>query len=87
MRAIETRRWVIRSANTGVSAIIDPEGQIIESKPWAVTAAIRFPVPAETELTFYTRYGDCISKMALALTVLFWIWHFITIIKTRKGRG
>ena len=87
MRAIETRRWVIRSANTGVSAIINPEGQIIESKPWAVTAAIRFPVPAETELTFYTRYGDGISKMALALTILFWIWHFITIIKTRKGRG
>jgi apolipoprotein N-acyltransferase len=87
MRAIETRRWVIRSANTGVSAIIDPEGQVIESRPWAVTAAIRFSVPAEKELTFYTRYGDVISKIALVLTLLFWIWHFITIIKTRKGRG
>jgi apolipoprotein N-acyltransferase len=87
MRAIENRRWVIRSANTGVSAIIDPQGEIIESRPWAQTATIRFPVPAETELTFYTRYGDCISKIALALTILFWIWHFITIVRTRKGHG
>ena len=87
MRAIENRRWVIRSANTGVSAIIDPEGHILESRPWLVTAAVRFSVPAETEQTFYTRYGDIISKISLALTFLLWMWHAITIIKTRKGRG
>jgi apolipoprotein N-acyltransferase len=87
MRAIENRRWVIRSANTGVSAIIDPEGRVIESRPWAESAAFRFAVPAETELTFYARYGDCISKLAVILTVLFWLWHFITLIKTRNARG
>jgi apolipoprotein N-acyltransferase len=87
MRAIETRRWVIRCANTGVSAVIDTEGRIVESRPWAVTAAIRYPITNENGLTFYAQYGDCISKIALGLTLLFWIWHFITIIKTRKGRG
>jgi apolipoprotein N-acyltransferase len=87
MRAIESRRWVIRSANTGVSAIIDPEGRILESRPWAVTAAIRYPVTAKRGLTFYAQYGDCISKIALALTLLFWVWYFFTIIKTRRGRG
>ncbi len=87
MRAIENRRWVIRSANTGVSAILDPEGRIIESRPWAESAAFRFAVPAETELTFYARYGDCISKVAVALTALFWLWYVITLINTRKGRG
>jgi apolipoprotein N-acyltransferase len=87
MRAIENRRWVIRSANTGVSAIIDPEGRIITSRPWDQTAAFRFSVPIENGLTFYARYGDCISKIALACTLLFWAWHFITVLKTRKGRG
>lgn len=87
LRAIETRRWVVRSANTGVSALISPSGRIVDSRPWAKTAVMKTPVPAQKELTFYVRYGDCISKIALGLTLLFWIWNFVTIFKTRKGHG
>ena len=87
LRAIETRRWVIRSANTGVSCIIDPDGNITESRPWVQTAVIRKFVPANNDLTFYTRYGDCISKLALILTGLFLAWTIITFIKTRTSRG
>ncbi|HEY6902061.1 MAG TPA: apolipoprotein N-acyltransferase [Puia sp.] len=87
MRAIETRRWIVRSANTGISCVIDPCGNILESSPWEKTAAIRYPVPAVDKLTFYARFGDCISKLALLITVLFLAWNIITIIKTRKSRG
>ena len=87
LRAIENRRWVIRSANTGVSCIIDPYGEITESRPWVQTAVIRKYVPAKNDLTFYTRYGDCISKLALILTGLFLAWNIITYIKTRSSRG
>ena len=87
LRAIETRRWVVRSANTGVSAIISPYGRIIDSRSWAKQAVIKTCVPAEKELTFYARYGDCISKLALGLTFLFWIWHFITVIKRSRSHG
>jgi apolipoprotein N-acyltransferase len=87
LRAVEDRRWVVRSANTGVSCIIDPAGRIMDSRPWDQASTIRMSVPATKELTFYARYGDCISKIALALAALFWIWHFITIFKTRRGRG
>jgi apolipoprotein N-acyltransferase len=87
LRAIETRRWVIRSANTGVSCIIDPYGYITESRPWVETAVIRAQVPATNTLTFYSRYGDCISRLALALTILFLAWNIITMIKTRYSRG
>ncbi len=87
LRAIENRRWVIRSANTGVSCVIDPFGKVIESRPWDVSAVIRRPVPVKEELTFYTQYGDWISKIAFGLTLLFVLWNFITIIKTRMGRG
>ena len=87
LRAIENRRYVLRSANTGVSCIIDPWGNIITSRSWDTAAVIKRTVPFCGGLTFYARYGDCVSKIALALTLLFWVWHFITIIKTRMGRG
>ena len=87
LRAIETRRWVVHCANTGVSAIIDPAGRIIDSRAWAKQAVIKAHVPGEKELTFYARYGDCLSKLALGLALLFWIWHFITIIKREKSHG
>jgi len=87
LRAIETRRFVVRSANTGVSCIIDPAGNILESRPWASAATLRHAVPPETAQTFYTRCGDVLSKIALALAAFFFAWNIITIIKTRMSRG
>ncbi len=88
LRAIETRRWIVRSANTGISCIIDPAGKIIESRPWDQTATIRRSVPVENAtMTFYARHGDCISRLAILLLILFFCWNFITLIKTRSSRG
>jgi len=87
LRAIETGHWVIRSANTGISCVIDPHGRIRESLPWDTAGVIKASVPATSELTFYTRYGDCISKLAAALTILLFVWHLSTLIKRRTGRG
>ena len=83
LRAIESGHWIVRSANTGISCVIDPRGRITESLPWAVEGTLKAAVPATTEKTFYTRYGDCISRLAVALTILLLIWHFYTLIKTR----
>ncbi|HVS95838.1 MAG TPA: apolipoprotein N-acyltransferase [Puia sp.] len=87
LRAIETRRWVVRSANTGVSCVIDPAGHILDSRPWATQAFIRLPVPREQRLTFYARYGDWISKVALVLAALSLAYTITIIIKRRKSRG
>jgi len=88
LRAIETRRWIIRSANTGVSCVIDPDGNIIDPQPWVQAAAIKQAVPAlDSKLTFYVRYGDLLSKAALLLAILFLCWNIVTILKTRNSRG
>lgn len=87
LRAIETRRWVVRSANTGVSCVIDPNGEISDSRPWAEAATLKASVRPEHKQTFYVRFGDIISKIALVLAALFIGWHLFTIIKTRMGRG
>jgi len=87
LRAIETRRWVIRAANTGVSCIIDPAGNIVDSRPWYTEAAIRQKVPTLSKRTFYVRFGDILSKIVLALMTLFLSWLIVTFIKIRSGRG
>ena len=87
LRAIETRRWIVRSANTGISCVIDPVGNILQSLPWDQAGTIRTSVPPEHEMTFYARFGDVISKIAILLTALLFVWHVITIIKRRAGRG
>lgn len=87
LRAIETRRWIVRSANTGISCIIDPAGTIVKAGPWEKPAVIRRSVPSEERLTFYARYGDCLSKIILALAVLLLGYTIATIIKKRKRHG
>lgn len=87
LRAVETRRWVVRSANTGISCVIDPNGRVITSRPWNQPATIKISVPPETAKTFYVQYGDCISRIAILLTILLFAWHFFTILKTRTSRG
>ncbi|HEV2353946.1 MAG TPA: apolipoprotein N-acyltransferase [Puia sp.] len=83
LRAIESGHWVVRSANTGISCVIDPLGRITESLPWSTEGTLKARVPPTEEKTFYTHYGDCISKLAFALTILLLLWHFFTFIKTR----
>jgi apolipoprotein N-acyltransferase len=88
LRAIETRRWVARSANTGISCFIDPAGEVIDPQPWNKTAVIKYPVPRTNTLTFYVRHGDLISHLAIALTiVLILYWMFLLIFKRRDANG
>jgi apolipoprotein N-acyltransferase len=71
LRAIETRRWVARSANTGISAFIDPSGNVVKQLNWDQTGAIKMQIPPLQEISFYVRMGDYIFKIAAAITVVF----------------
>ncbi|SHI42131.1 apolipoprotein N-acyltransferase [Hymenobacter daecheongensis DSM 21074] len=70
LRAIETRRAIARSANTGISAFINQKGEIIQQTGWWVPAALRGTVRLNTEMTFYVRYGELIGRGAQVLAVL-----------------
>ena len=74
LRAIETRKWVARSANTGISAIIDPSGNIHTSLPWNTMSTIKYAVPAVSGETFYVKWGDYLYKLASLISMLFIIW-------------
>lgn len=71
LRAIETRRWVARSANTGISCFIDPVGGVYQAQPWDKKAAIKMAMEPLQRQTFFVRYGDYLSRIALVATVIF----------------
>ncbi len=70
MRAIETRRSVARSANTGISAFINQRGDVQQPTPYWVEAAIRQEINANDKVTFYVRYGDYIARIAVFTSAL-----------------
>jgi len=63
LRAVETRRWVVRSANTGISAFINQRGDITSQTKWWTRTAIKADINLNTDLTFYVEYGDVIAKL------------------------
>ncbi len=64
LRAIENRRFVARSANTGISGFIDDEGNTIQQSIWDQSIALTSKIPVNTEITFYTQHGDYLAYMA-----------------------
>ncbi|MFP5039690.1 apolipoprotein N-acyltransferase [Parasediminibacterium sp. JCM 36343] len=81
LRAIETRRWVARSANTGISAVIDDYGNIMATQPWNKVAVIKYFVPTTTVLTFYVQHGDWLYKIAGFIAALLIAWHGYVLVK------
>ena len=69
MRAIETRRSVARSANTGISAFIDQRGDVYQATEYWVPAVIRQTINANDEITFYVKYGDYIARLSAFVAV------------------
>lgn len=86
LRAIETRTWVARSANTGISCFIDPSGRVYQPQPYGTEAAIRMPVTLGNSQTFYVRYGDLLSLLMTGMSVLILGWVLFLKIKHKWGR-
>ncbi len=70
LRAIETRRAIARCANTGISAIISPSGEILQPTPWWEPAVIESQIPLRSNLTFFVRHGDIIGRICTFLFLL-----------------
>ena len=70
LRAIETRRSIARSANTGQSGFIDQRGDVGETMFWAERGIRTATLNLNDRQTFYTRYGDAIGRIAGYVFVL-----------------
>ena len=70
LRAIENRRCVARSANTGKSGFFNQKGDVLQQTSYWVPDAIRETLKANTKITFYARHGDYLFKGALIISIL-----------------
>ncbi|MFI3320995.1 MAG: apolipoprotein N-acyltransferase [Rikenellaceae bacterium] len=70
LRAIETRREIARSANTGISAIIDSRGDILEHTLWDERTLLEATIKTNDKITVYVKYGDYIGRLSAYIFVL-----------------
>ena len=62
MRAVETGRYVVRSANTGTSSVINQKGEVVHATDYWVRDAFKATIHLNNTPTFYVTYGDVIGR-------------------------
>ena len=70
LRAIETRRAIARSANTGVSGFITSRGDVEQRLDWDQRGVLTQDIELSNRETAYVKYGDWVGRMGLLLTLL-----------------
>ncbi len=84
LRAIENRRYVARSANTGISSVINQRGDVIKTTPYWEEAAFRTDIQLNESKTFYTTYGDVIGR---SFAFVFFLLLAYTVVKYLRTFG
>jgi len=76
LRAIELRRSIARSANTGISAIINEKGDILKTIPYEKKGFINDKIFLSSKITFYSQYGDYIFRISLFIFLIIFLFYF-----------
>jgi apolipoprotein N-acyltransferase len=71
VRAVETRRYMVRAANTGISAIVDPYGRVLKRSELFEQTLVTGKIAFRNDETLYVRYGDVVGFTAVVVTALF----------------
>jgi apolipoprotein N-acyltransferase len=84
LRAIETRRFIVRSANTGVSCFVLPSGEMVQMTNYWEPAAIKSTIYINHGITFYTRHGDYIGWAGVWLSGIFFLFILVSAFWRKK---
>jgi apolipoprotein N-acyltransferase len=76
LRAIENRRSIARSANTGVSAFINQKGDLTQSIDYGKSGALKGTIATSTATTYYTEQGDYIFRIAMLIMIIVLLTSF-----------
>ncbi|TXC81776.1 apolipoprotein N-acyltransferase [Luteibaculum oceani] len=84
LRAIELRRDVIRSANTGISCHINQLGEVVSTLGYDKKGALVCEPHLNTELTVYANMGDYLGRNALFISALMLLMTFVRKVKSKS---
>lgn len=77
LRAIELRRSIARSANTGISCFVNQRGDIQQATGYWMPGVIKQNINANSKMTFYAIWGDYIGRISVFVSVLFLLITFV----------
>jgi apolipoprotein N-acyltransferase len=86
IRAIETRRAVVRCANTGISGFINQRGDVVRRSKIGEIGAVKSSVRLNGEQTFYAQNGDYIGRISVVISVLIGCLWILSGDKAKKIR-
>ena len=84
LRSIETRKNIVRSANTGISALINYRGEIVKKIEYEQEGLINKNVGINEKITFYTKYGDYIFRLCLFFIIIISAFYLANLLKVKK---
>ena len=84
LRAIENRRSIARSANTGISCFINQKGDVLQATKWWEQDVISGQINLNNQTTFYSIYGDYIGRVSAFLGTLMLLWSLSLYFKPKN---
>lgn len=84
LRAIETRRDIVRSANTGISAIIDSRGDIVSKTAWWEPAVLEGEIHLSEKQTFFVAQGDIVGRLCAFMAVMLLLFCIVRKLSFRQ---
>ncbi len=85
LRAIETRKSIARSANTGISSFINQKGEVLQSLPYWEKGVIRDTIRANPGKSYYTLHGDYIARVAYFFGLLVFLYALVKAVIRSKN--
>ena len=74
LRAIENRRWLVRSANTGKSGVISPTGEVMSETEWWKEDVLLAQTELLTSKTLFSRFGDYLGRSSAFVWMLIFVY-------------
>ncbi len=85
-RALESGRWVLRSANTGITAIINDKGQIVKALPPQIEGILKHRFQMRSGITPYILLGD-LSAVAVCSLILLTLLSLLLIERYKRKQS
>jgi apolipoprotein N-acyltransferase len=79
VRAIESRRWMLRDTNNGFTVVVDPYGRIVASLAPDIRGQLDAPYDFRSDLTLYARFGDWFAWLCVIMSIVLLTAAFVKI--------